>query len=184
MSTETYIIIKRRKEKSVDVFYRRYGKKLLAYAIKNWKTDEDTAWELIYKTFDSIIEKIDRYSFDNEKKFGSFVHLSFLNNLRNYYRQQKSAIQIIDDQDMDDFTAPVEMDEVAEESQLMKELRKALSELKDWERMLLLLRAQKMPYAEIAKYVDKPHNQLKVYHARLKQKITDQIKQKKEVHHG
>jgi len=184
MGKETYIIIKRRKKKSVEVFYRRYGKQLLAYAINNWKTDEDTAWELIYKTFDSIIEKIDRYSFDNEKKFSSFVHLSFLNNLRNHHRQQKSVIQTVGDQNMDTFPEPLRNDEGGEESQQLKELREALSELKDWERMLLLLRAQKMPYSEIAKFVDKPQDQLKVYHARLKQKITFQLKQKKEVHHG
>ena len=50
MGKATYVIIKEKGRKSVEVFYNRYGRNLLAYALKNWKTDEDTAWVLIYKT--------------------------------------------------------------------------------------------------------------------------------------
>jgi len=184
MGKATYIIIKEKRQKSVEIFYRRYGKKLLAYAIKNWNTDEDTAWELIYKTFDAIIEKINRYSFDSEKKFSSFVLSIFLNNLRNHLRNQKKNISFISDSNMDNHANISNAEEDMEDSEQMTDLKNALAELQDWERMLLLLRAQKMPYADIANYVDKPKEQLKVYHARLKQKITVQLNQKKEVYHG
>lgn len=184
MGKETYIIIKKKRQKSVDVFYRRYGKRLLSYALKNWKTDEDTAWELIYKTLDTVIDKIDNYAFESEKKFSAFVYLSFLNNLRNHFRNKNNRIQTIHDPNIEALPESIQNDNATEDSDQMKSLKDALSGLKDWERMLLLLRAQKMPYNEIAKYVNKPKDQLKVYHARLKQKITEQIKPKKEVYHG
>ena len=183
MGKATYVIIKEKGRKSVEVFYNRYGKSLLAYALKNWKTDEDTAWELIYKTFDSVIENINRYSFESEKKFSSFVLLSFLNNLRNHYRNQKKNVTILSEDNLDSHANYSEEEETTDSEQ-MKNLKEALAGLEDWERMLLLLRAQKMPYAEIGKYIDKPIDQMKVYHARLKQKITKQLNQKKEVYHG
>ena len=183
MQKETYKIIRNKKRKSVDVFYKRYGKKLLAYALSNWKTDEDTAWEMIYKTFDSIIDNIERYEFESEKKFSSFVQITFLNKLRNHYRDKKKSIQTISGQNLE-----IHADESAEikneDSSQMKNLKEELAKLQDWERMLLLLRAQQMPYSEIAKYVNKPQDQLKVYYSRLKQKITKSLTQKKEVYHG
>ena len=38
-----------------------------------------------------------------------------------------------------------------------------------------------MPYSEIAKYIDKPEKQLKVYFGRLKTKITKQLEERKGV---
>lgn len=188
MQKETYIILKEKKGKSdsygMECFYLRYGKQLFAYAVKNWKTDEDTAWDLIYKTFEKISKTIDRYSFTSEEKFASFTTMSFLNNLRNHYRDSKKQIDIVHEEDYK--LHPVyQDDEDAEEveSAKMKILKEELAKLQDWERMLLLLKAQQMPYSEIAKYVDKPENQLKVYYARLKKKITESITLKLEVNH-
>jgi DNA-directed RNA polymerase specialized sigma24 family protein len=54
---------------------------------------------------------------------------------------------------------------------LMQILDACLAKLPDWERVLLLLRSQDMPYTEIARYVHKPAEQLKVYHQRAKTKL-------------
>lgn len=183
MNRETYKIIRKKKHKSVDVFYERYGKKLLGYALKNWKTDEDTAWELIYRTFYTIIDRIERYDFADEQKFSSFVLHAFLNNLRNHYRDTKKEVQTVHQDNMEIHAAPME-GQNEEESEQMRALNLELAKLEDWERMLLLLRAQQMPYSEIANYVDKPKDQLKVYHARLKQKITIKLTKEKEVQHA
>lgn len=51
-------------------------------------------------------------------------------------------------------------------------LREELEKLEDWQRILLLMRSQEMPYSEIAKYVNKPEEQLKVYYSRLKNALT------------
>jgi RNA polymerase sigma factor (sigma-70 family) len=181
---ETYIIIGKQNKKGLEIFYKRYGKKLYAYAVKNWNTDEDTAWELIYKTYNKISEKIENCSFESEEKFSSFVMLSFLNNLRNYYRDNQKQIKTVSEDhiNINNLYEETEENENSESSQMIA-LKLELEKLEDWERMLLLLKAQQMPYSEIAKYVDKPENQLKVYYARLKKKITENITKNTEVSH-
>lgn len=184
MFRETYILIKKRDNKGLEIFYKRYSKKLYVYAIQNWKIDEDTAWEIIYKTYEKIRDKINDYSFENEDKFGAFVMLSFLNSLRNHYRDNKKQIQTVSEEYINH---NLPSDEIADnennESEQLKILKQELEKLEDWERMLLLLKAQQMPYSEIAKYIDKPENQLKVYYARLKKKITENIIKRMEVSH-
>ena len=182
MSKETYNIIKKSKDKGLETFYVRYGKKLFVYASRNLNLNEDTAWDLIYKTIEKIIEKIDSYTFENEQKFGSFVLLSFLNNFRNFYRDAKKEIQYVSQEEIADLDFRAEEVENEENDSLkMKILKEELAKLQDWERMLLLLKAQQMPYSEIAKYVDKPEDQLKVYYSRLKKKLMETIVLKKEV---
>jgi len=183
MQKDTYTLIKKKKRESLDVFYERYGKRLLGYAIKNWQVDEDTAWDLIYKTFYSIIDNIDKYTFESEQKFSSFVLRAFLNNLRNFYRNKKKEIDLSSKENLETFSNTTSEEESPETEQ-MKQLKIELSKLEDWQRMLLLLRAQRMPYSEIAKYIDKPQEQLKVYYSRLKQRISKQLHQEMEVNNG
>jgi predicted metalloprotease with PDZ domain len=45
--------------------------------------------------------------------------------------------------------------------------------LEDWQRIILLMRAQEYSYEDIANYVDKPVEQLKVYHMRLKKTVAE-----------
>jgi hypothetical protein len=47
--------------------------------------------------------------------------------------------------------------------------------MEDWERILLLMRGQNIPYSEISKFVHKPEKQLKVYYARLKKKLLEDM---------
>ena len=47
--------------------------------------------------------------------------------------------------------------------------------MEDWQRMLLLMRSEGRPYSEIAQYIDKPEEQLKVYYQRLKESITKKM---------
>ncbi len=183
MQKDTYTVIENKKRKSLDVFYLRYGKKLLGYAIKNWQLDEDIAWELIYKTFYSIIDNIDKYNFESEQKFSAFVLRVFLNNLRNYYRDNKKEPNISSQENIETFSNTT-IEEERPETEQIKQLKIELSKLEDWQRMLLLLRAQRMPYSEIAKYIDKPQQQLKVYYSRLKQHISKRLQQETEVNNG
>lgn len=180
---ETHIIIRENPDMGLESFYLRYGKQLLAYSLKNWQTDEDTAWELIYKTYEKISKQIDKYNFKNEEKFASFVLVSFLNNLRNHYRDIKKQIEIVPEENIKLHPAFSDDDQEQTESAKLQLLNEELAKLEDWERMLLLLKAQQMPYSEIAKYIDKPENQLKVYYARLKRKITEKMTLKMEVNH-
>lgn len=145
--------------------------------------DEDTAWDLIYKTIKKIIDNIHNYQFESEKKFGSFVLVSFLNNFRNYQKSIQKNLKISTVENIEyhyDNTTESESDD----SESMTALKKELDKLEDWERILVLLKAQQMPYSEIAKFVDKPENQLKVYKGRLKKKIMNNILSEKEVTNG
>ena len=184
MSKETYKLLKRKRRKGLELFYERYAKRLFDYARNNWHCDEDTAWDLIYKTFDSIIENIEKYNFESEEKFGSFVLTAFLNRMRNHLRDSKKNIETVSvEENAESSNMPIEEEE-KKDSSLMLNLKEKLQKLEDWERTLLLLRAQQMPYSEIARYVDKPEKQLKVYYQRLKNRLEKEINEKKEEHNG
>ena len=183
MSKETYKLLQRKKRKGLDFFYERYAKRLFGYATSNWHSDEDTAWELIYQTLDSVIESIDRYTFESEEKFGAFVLTAFLNRLRNHHRNSKKNIETVSVEESSELSNLVDTEKYPD-SAMMQNLKVQLQKLEDWERMLLLLRAQQMPYSEIARYVDKPEKQLKVYYQRLKNRLEKEIKEKKEAHNG
>ncbi len=58
-------------------------------------------------------------------------------------------------------------------SPVMLCLQKVLQTLEDWQRIILLMRAQDYSYEDIAKYVSRPEKQLKVYHMRLKKVLTE-----------
>jgi RNA polymerase sigma factor (sigma-70 family) len=157
--------------------YNRYGKKLYSYAIRTWKVSEDDAWNLIYKTLYKVIETHQQYTFENEDKFASFVFRVFINLLRNHYRDKKNQGVEVEATDLN--TARFEngtsaATEVAPSKQLTA-LSAALDEMEDWQRMLLLMRSEGMSYQEIAQYIDKPENQLKVYYQRLKEQLTKKL---------
>jgi RNA polymerase sigma factor (sigma-70 family) len=172
----TYELIRRKKKDGVALIYQRYGKKLFGYGINSWKLNEDEAWELIYKTLYKVVETTASYEFESEDKYASFIFKVYINYLRTHYRDKKSK------------PVPVEMNFPAEnvpsneepetESAGMTLLKSELDKLEDWERMLLLLRSQDMPYQEIANYVNRPVEQLKVYYQRLKATIMKRMNEK------
>jgi RNA polymerase sigma factor (sigma-70 family) len=156
--------------------YDNYGRKLYAYALSKWKLNEDEAWELIYKTLYKILDVIDRYRFEDEKKFAGFIFQSFVNNLRNYYHEKKKKPEQAELNETRAYAGNEENDDsVDEPNELMKLLKEEMERLEDWQRILLLMRAQDYSYEEIAKFVSKPADQLKVYYLRLKKKLTDKI---------
>jgi hypothetical protein len=53
----------------------------------------------------------------------------------------------------------------------LKVISEVLDVMESWERVLLRCRALDVPYEEIAQYTGKTPAQLKVYHARVKQKF-------------
>jgi RNA polymerase sigma factor (sigma-70 family) len=192
----TYEILRTQREAAVEVIYERYGKKLYSYAINSWHLDEDTTWEIVYETLFKTIEKIDSYEFTSEKKFGSFLFTIFCNNLRRHYRdtrkrEERLSFSTFNEQNFEASKTDPELrterkvqeqmveaslesyrePEEKKEDSLMKIMEACLAKMQDWERILLLLRSQDMPYADIAKYVSKPADQLKVYYQRARKKL-------------
>ncbi|MDQ3111563.1 MAG: sigma-70 family RNA polymerase sigma factor [Bacteroidota bacterium] len=184
----TYKIVARKDKEAIALLYERYGKRLYAYATHSWKLSEDESWNLVYKTLYRILNTTAEYSFESEKNYSSFIFKVFVNYLRQYYRDTKKAkehLEIVNTGEMEEHPemAAGPKDSFGEEtvetsSVKMSLLKEELEKLEDWERMLLLLRSQDMPYAEIAKFVSKPEEQLKVYYARLKAALTKRMNEK------
>lgn len=158
----------------LKMLYERYGRKLYGYAVHRWSLSEDAAWDLVYKTLYRILETHKAYVFESEEKFAAFVFKVFVNYLRNHYRDARRRGEgnevPFDDAHHD---RPQE-DETPASPQLSK-LQRVLETFEDWERILLLMRGQDMPYSAIARYVGKPEEQLKVYYQRLKKKLLDRM---------
>ncbi|MDX2000922.1 MAG: sigma-70 family RNA polymerase sigma factor [Chitinophagales bacterium] len=182
----------------LSVLYSRYGRKLYSYGIVHWQLSEDESWDLVYKTLYKILETYGKYQFESEKKFGSFTFKIFVNYLRNHYRDQKRVAEQLSfvnfhesefesgeqgrlansDKEVKQKIAKESLkEEMAETSEnpALAALKEELDKLQDWERILLLLRSQDMPYSEISKHIEKPEGQLKVYYQRLKEKIMKRL---------
>jgi RNA polymerase sigma factor (sigma-70 family) len=159
----------------VALLYERYGKRLYGYALNSWKLDKDVAWDLIYKTLYKVVESTPRYEFESEEKYGSFVFKVFINYLRTHHRDKKTKPDLVQYEE-----SPPEMKEQIHDpdSEQMNVLKEELDKFEDWERMLLLMRSQDMPYSEVAKYVDKPPEQLKVYYQRLKAELVKRMNER------
>lgn len=172
--TPTYQLLKNEPRQGLKILYERYGQRLYGYAVHSWKLTEDEAWELIYQLLFNVCSKIVQYTFTDEKAFASFLFTSFMNLLRNHIRDQKRiGIQALE-ADTEAYVIADSMEEI--DSNGLTLLKEELDKLQDWERILLLLRCQDMPYAEIARYTDKPASVLKVYYGRLKEKLGRQLK--------
>lgn len=171
--------IQKKDKQAITLLYNRYGKKLYGYAVSRWRVSEDDAWDLIYKTIYKIISVVDHYHFASEDKLASFIFRVFVNNLRNHYKASK--VRFVETVDLEEkhgmeYDKTLDTNETPKaESPYMRCLKKAMEQLEDWKRILLLMKAQDFSYAEIARYVDKPDDQLKVYHLRAKQVLTDKI---------
>ncbi|MES2680132.1 MAG: hypothetical protein V4635_09620 [Bacteroidota bacterium] len=174
-------ILKYKNNETIAWLYDLYGKRLYGFAVAKWKLSEDDAWNMVYKTLYKVLKVGDRYTFINEDKFGAFLFKVFVNNLRNHYRDTKAKgvveVELLekhekwahDRKEGDDAGSSAN----EKQSPLMACLQKVLAVLEDWQRVLLLMRAQEHAYEDISKYVSRPGEQLKVYHHRLKKVVTE-----------
>src|ERR1700722_19737214 len=166
---ETSTEIKSDKEKSIAALYEQYANKLLTYATRTWGLEKDTAWDLIYKTIYKAAEVENNYEFEGEQKFASFIFKIFINLIRDHLRQVKTQPKAIDNAELNDHIINNQQADSGTKptnaSPALKLLQAELNKLEDWQRILMLLRSQDMPYSEISKYVNKPEKHLKVYYS-------------------
>ncbi len=168
--------IKNKDADAIALLYNNYGRKLFGYARVKWKLEEDDSWELVYKTLYRVLDVVDKYQFENETKFQGFVFTIFVNYLRNHYRDHKDKkLQLVELTEMHEKTTYEKNDQAhtVKLSPQMECLQKVLQVLEDWQRVVLLMRAQDYSYEDIGKYVDRPTDQLKVYYMRLKKSVTE-----------
>ncbi|HOZ87508.1 MAG TPA: sigma factor-like helix-turn-helix DNA-binding protein, partial [Bacteroidia bacterium] len=130
----------------------------------------------------------DKYSFENEQKQSGFVFKTHINYLRNYFRDNKTFESKNFEVELNDKYFHVKEEVPAKENLQLKILQRELDQLEEWERILLLMRGQGMPYSDISKFVNKPEKQLKVYYARLKKqlliRVNDALTRLNELNHG
>jgi DNA-directed RNA polymerase specialized sigma24 family protein len=162
-------------KKVVEAFYEKYAKKLLAYTCKNYTINEDDAWTIVYKTIYKMASVSHKYHFESQNKENGFVFKMHINYLRNYFRDNKSFEGKNFEIELNDNHGFSEEEALQIESPQLKVLQNELDKLEEWQRILLLMRGQNMPYSEISAFVNKPENQLKVYYARLKQQLLENV---------
>lgn len=177
---ETYHLGHLGRKALVAELYGRYGKKLYSYAIYSWKVDEDTAWDLVYKTLYKALETYTNYTFASEEKFASFIFRIFINYLRNNYRDSKKIAGEMPMVDLDSsgLTEKVDNPKEATRNEKLLALNEELDKMEDWQRMLLLMKSEGRSYAEIAGFINKPEDNLRVYYQRLKEHISKKLNER------
>ena len=165
----------------VKELYEKYAKKLRAYTLKNYVISEDDAWSLVYKTIYRMAETHERYHFENEQKQTSFIFKTHINYLKNYYRDNKSFETKNKEVKLEEELLATREEPAITENRQLIFLQQQLDEMEEWERILLLMRGQDIPYSEIAKFVNKPEKQLKVYYARLKKQLLEVMNREQEL---
>lgn len=182
-------LIASRDPRGLEALYDAYGKKFYAYSIFHWHLNEDEAWDVVYKTLETLVLKLANYQFESKAHFDNFLYKVLLNFLRQYFRQSraqhKDAITYVnvDEEGLEDGLV-AQIDQVAfsnyyqsetSENPKLQILNDCLDKLDAVDKDLLLLRAQNYTYDEIAALLGIRNNQLKVKHLRAKQKLVNLI---------
>ncbi len=176
----------------LEKLYQAYGRPFYSYCVQKWSLSEDEAWEVVYKTLETLVLKIVNYDLLTQTDFDRFVYRVLINFLRQQYRskKQKEIGQVV----YVDFNSEVGvlnsfsnyLDNTALESYYTQEtsehpellrLKNALETLESIDKDLLLLRAQNYSYEEIAALLQIDNNQLKVRHHRAKKKLVEILKE-------
>ncbi|MFT5667091.1 MAG: RNA polymerase sigma factor (sigma-70 family) [Vicingaceae bacterium] len=166
------------KEKRLELLFEAFRDALLGYGNRQWKIPKDACWDLIYVSLYKVEEVVDDHQFESTEKFNGFVFRIFINRMKNYLRDEETRTKGIREVELEEDKIGEGKDRKEEESDEVNLLNEILDELEDWQRILLLMRAQEYTYAEIANYTKKSEKNLKVYYGRLKKKIAKEMELK------
>ena len=137
--------------------------------------------------------KLTDYKFESKSHFDNFIFKVFINYLRQHYRKHRQNQVDIIYTNMNDYRDFEENENDSNNNLLMWEidksvfekyyqseilenpkliaLQEALNKLEEFDKDILLLRAQNYSYDEIAQMLNIDNNQLKVRHFRAKNKL-------------
>lgn len=161
-------------EKRIAKLFKAYGNSLHQYGKHQWKIGDDAAWDLVYKAIYKIDQIYTQRQFEVEQQLRSFLFKTFINYLKNYLRDEKANKKGTVEVDLEDNLVLEEQRELPKSEKAIR-LNSALDQLEEWQRILLLMRAQGFAYSEIARFVDKPVKNLKVYYARLIKRLSKEL---------
>ncbi len=179
-------LIDKKDPKGLEVLYNNYGSKFYAYSINKWYLSEDEAWDVVYKTLETLVLKLPNYKFESKSRFEGFLFKVLVNFLRQDFRSKRSKnkheIEFVNLNSEDEipyyiskhiyknaFTEYYKKELI--ESPALITFNDALNQLDQLDKDILLLRAQNYSYEEIATLLKVDNNQLKVKHHRAKQKL-------------
>lgn len=175
-------LITARKKVGWETLYNQYGSKFYDYSIQRWNLNEDEAWDVVYQTLETVVNKISRYNFKSQEDFDKFIYRVLINFLKKKFRSKrfqegrqtvyvdfngeqirKSENSIISSIEVQEYYA-----NEASENQTLVQLKSILENFEPLERDLLLLRAQNYSYEEIGEMLQIDNVHLKVKHHRVK----------------
>lgn len=181
--------------KGLATLFEVYGQQLYGFAVSQFHIDEDESYDVLYKTMDTVGKVIARYDFTSENHFANWLLKIHKNNILQLLRSKKSKekdfqivsfddwekeVRELEDEDLklESFKPLIEQissinpyESSSKNSKLFFAMQKALEQLTDIERELLLLRMNNYSYDEIAKMLGIENNQLKVKFNRAKVKV-------------
>jgi RNA polymerase sigma factor (sigma-70 family) len=176
----------------LTLLYEEFGRQLFQYSRRYLGLDEDECYDVLYKTLETVGKVIDRYDFSSEKYFTNWLFKIHKNNTLMLLRSKRAKEQVIFtladwqqeyNEASEDDLEPLVFDhlpEIAAESTnedgliaspLYMAMEKALQQIDETERDILLLRMNNYSYEEIAEMLSIPNNQLKVKFLRAKAKV-------------
>lgn len=174
------------------ILYDFYSKSLYQYSVRNWNLDEDEAYDILYKTLETVGKVIGRYEFSTEKHFSNWLFKIHKNNnlmfVRSKLAKEEIEFKTVDwqqeYQEADEDHDPIDFNEnpIAGQSEelygstsstnpLFNALEKALLMINETDRDIVLLRMNNYSYEDIANMLGIENNQLKVRFLRAKAKI-------------
>lgn len=179
----------------LEELFEGYGQQLFGFSVTHFHIDEDEGHDVLYKTMETVGKVITRYEFSSENHFANWLFKIHKNNILQLLRSKKSKekqIQMVEyanwenevnelsdrEINLDDYKSVIEQissidpyENSPKSNKLMNAMEKALHQLNDIERELLLLRMNNYSYDEIAQMLNTENNQLKVKFNRAKAKL-------------
>lgn len=179
----------------LKILFEEYGQKLFGFSITHFHLDEDEGYDVLYKTMETVGKVVSRYEFSSENHFANWILKIHKNNILQLLRTKKSKehnLQIVDfsnweneakefedeELELDSYKSVLEQissintfENSSSQSKLMFAMQKALQQISDIDRELLLLRMNNYSYDEIAEMLGIENNQLKVKFNRAKAKV-------------
>lgn len=166
-------LIERKDMQALELLFTQYANKFYSFSISNWNITEDEAYDLIYATFNTIINKGLNYSFENQSKFDAFIFTVFKNNFKQLYRAKQSRVyQELSIETFSDLEYKPYNEDNIENNPQNEKLQKILNEMNEKDKDILLLRANNFSYEEIVSMMPNENiNALKTRHNRALEKL-------------
>lgn len=174
-------------KKGVAALFNDYGQPLYGYSVRHWHLNEDDAYDTLYKTLEIVGKVIGRYEFSSEAHFKNWIFKIHRNNILQLLRSKKtkeieirsftysdweSEVKALENEafEISDYKYQIETLENSTNLYMIA-IDKALQQISEVEKEILLLRMSNYSYDEIAKMLKMENNQLKVKFNRAKAKV-------------